>query len=65
MPSRWLIGAGVLLVLSTAKRPTWFGGPERRYTTDDTAYAMLKRSSRASLGGYLILGGATFSVVGF
>ena len=51
---------GVLLIVSTLKTPTWLGGPERRYTSDDTANAMLRRSSRRSLGMYLAAIGAMF-----
>lgn len=51
---------GVLLLLSTMKQPTWLGGPKRRYTADDTATAMLRRSSRRSLGMYLAGIGAIF-----
>ena len=51
---------GVLIFLSTLKRPKWLGGPERRYTADDTANAMLRRSSRRSLGMYLAGIGAIF-----
>ena len=44
---------GSILFVSTLKRPTWLGGPAKRYAADDTAAAMLKRSSRRSMGMYL------------
>lgn len=55
-----LVCLGVLMFVSTFKRPVWLGGPERRYTSDDTATAMLKRSSRRSMGMYLAGIGAIF-----
>lgn len=56
----FLFVLGILLFASTLKRPTWLGGPKRRYAVDDTANAMLKRSSRRSLGMYLAGIGAIF-----
>ena len=55
-----LFTIGVLLFVSTIKRPVWLGGPVRRHTSDDTAAAMLKRSTRRSLGMYLAGIGAIF-----
>jgi len=59
-----MIGIGMLLIISTIKRPTWLGGQRRRYDADDTAHAMLKRSSRTSLGSYLVLAGVVFWITG-
>ncbi|MEM7099025.1 MAG: hypothetical protein AAF541_12260 [Pseudomonadota bacterium] len=56
----FLFFLGLVLFISTLKRPTWLGGPKRRYTSDDTVNAMLRRSSRRSLGMYLAGIGAIF-----
>jgi len=60
----WLILLGVILAITTIKRPSWLGGPTRRYTSEDTANAMLTRASRRSLAGYLIFGGVMMALVG-
>ncbi len=62
--SYYLFIASVVLVVSTVKRPQCLGGPARRYTSDDTANAMLSRASRRSLAGYLVFGGAMMWLVG-
>ena len=62
--SSWMFAAGAVLIVSTIKRPTWLGGPERRYMSEDSATAIIGRASRRSLAGYLILGGGMFWMVG-
>tara|TARA_B100001113_G_C20852735_1_gene510364 strand:- start:101 stop:301 length:201 start_codon:yes stop_codon:yes gene_type:complete len=62
--SAWLFAVGGVLIISTFKRPTWLGGPERRYMSEDSANAIIGRASRRSLAGYLILGGGLFWLVG-
>ena len=60
----YLILAGIIIAISTLKRPTWLGGRARRYTSDDTANAMLGRASRRSLAGYLIFAGTMMALLG-
>ena len=55
-----LVLVGVVLFVSTLKRPTWLGGRARRYTSEETVSAMVGRSSRRSLGMYMIGIGAIF-----
>ena len=55
-----LVIVGVVLFISTLKRPTWLGGPKRRYDSDSTVNEMLRRSSRRSMGMYLTGIGAIF-----
>lgn len=62
--SGWMLAAGGVLIVSTFKRPSWLGGPERRYMSEDSATAILGRASRRSLAGYLMLGGGLFWLVG-
>ena len=64
MASGYLLVIGALLIASTWKRPMWLGGLRWRYASDEMVYAMVTRASRASLGGYLILSGGLFWVVG-
>ena len=56
-----LIVVSVLLFVSTLKRPVFLGGPVRRYTSDDSAQAMLRRASRRSLSLWMMLGGVIFA----
>lgn len=65
MYGEYLILAGVLIALSTVKRPVFLGGQKRRISSDDTAVAMLNRASVRSLGGYLIFGGTMMWLVVF
>ena len=61
---QWLVLLSVVVVLTTIKQPAWLGGPRRRYTSDDTANAILSRASRRSLAGYLAFGGSLMWLLG-
>jgi hypothetical protein len=55
---------GIVLILSTIKRPTMLGGPPLRYAADEGSVAMLNRWSRQRLGIWLLYPGVLFWLFG-
>jgi hypothetical protein len=60
----WFILAGLLLFTTTLKRPTWLGGNERRYTSEESTYAAVARAQKRTISMWLIIGGAFSAIVG-
>lgn len=62
---QWLVLIGIVLILWTVKRPVWLGGPERRYTSEETTHAAVARAQKRTIGLWLIIGGAFAALLGF
>jgi hypothetical protein len=56
--------AGLLLFTTTLKRPTWLGGNERRYTSEESSYAAIVRAQKRTISMWLVMGGAFSALLG-
>ena len=60
----WFILIGSILFISTLKRPTWLGGNERRYTSEESTYAETSRAQKRTISMWLVIGGCFSAIVG-
>jgi hypothetical protein len=56
--------AGLLLFTTTLKRPTWLGGNERQYTSEESSYAAIVRAQKRTISMWLVMGGAFSALLG-